>query len=221
MIEIFATVMHWCVSCVNNGNVIPGAAGIAGGALGAAGGLGELTGAGGGGDAGAGDAGETDLDLERELDRRYPPPLVARVLPPRGPTTGPPVELGGPRTFEEAASIVGFAEGLEGLDEGLPLEKVVDDAIKHKTAEEGLKVVGEGFQQLVEDAPPELPWIDGGPVSGTNPDGSPPTANADGSWATPNAGASVDNAPTSSIDPVTSSSEPSDAVTSSSEPDGS
>jgi hypothetical protein len=43
MIDIFATMVHWCASCVNSGNVIPGAAGIFGGAAGAVGGLGSLT----------------------------------------------------------------------------------------------------------------------------------------------------------------------------------
>lgn len=43
MTDIFAAMMHWCVSCVNSGNVIPGAAGIFGGAAGVVGGLGSLT----------------------------------------------------------------------------------------------------------------------------------------------------------------------------------
>lgn len=43
MIDIFAVLVHWCASCVSDGNVIPGAAGVLGGAAGAVGGLGGLT----------------------------------------------------------------------------------------------------------------------------------------------------------------------------------
>lgn len=233
MIDIFSILVHWCASCVNSGNVIPGAAGVAGGAAGALGGLGGLPGGGGG--AGAGDAGADDA----EMDRLDPPPLMSRLLPPRGPTVGPLVEVGGPRTPDELIETLGALTGVEGiaagLEEGEPVAKVIQDYAAEKLVEEGLKTgseaAGEKLDQVLEAEPPPKPaepdpiigqtgYVanDDGTVTTLNPDGSSSTPNADGSVTTVNpGGSSTTSAPTAT--PATGSMSPGSSGPS--DPDGS